>query len=1104
MATAEIARPGVTVLQSVRRTSPTFLRPTLAPVVVGPAFEVVNVLTADGAVNSKALYGAYGQVKLELGATDYPDPRGNVDELTIQQASVKPYLLTGGHLSELKTEPGEGFLKASHGASKARMTVTGTSFAVNGLNLVLAVDQPVALNSDRDVTVDFVGGGTLSPSEIVDQINSAFGIAIAEVTYDGNGAPNGLQISSPTYGALSSLTVRATGTANQALNLGWSGGIAQAQRIEASGFRAYDLGNNETQSPWIEFFRGEYYAAGVAADAGAWAAHCFLVNVETGVATNGRVAAPVTFGAGNTIPIEVGDQFYCDGLRLKSAEVSHVDSDKFRLGTINTTFSVADENGNYTKKVYDDALLGLTIDATPFAPKWTWFKATGLMQNDAAVKASLVGTVDAVAAVAAVFTAPNPPDFSGGGDFYGLTIDYTLTEDGVLAERQFVFAGHTAFAAAADVAAYLSANDRMPGLTVDVNAGALRFTTAKTNSQQSVSFLASGSGNAVLGLSTSQAGSATGTDATVAGLTGKVLSFSFDKGAHTYEAVFTDDSLDKAVALVNQVVGAVVAAKSGGTKFALTSQLAGEGSAVTVSGTAVATLGLSPGTPTAGDGRPNPDAYFTDEGILIIGASIVRDPMTGYPLDFATSPAQLYVQYKALRKDVSPLAANPGVLRIPDTDTLASVLDPIDETNPLGLACYLGMLNCPGFEFKALGVDEVSASAPEGTELAYSRAAGMLEAEEVYAVAPLTQNDVVHALFTTHVTLMSEPEQTGERIVFFNKKMPVTKSPATAASGVSANGTATANQLRVDVTPQQGLIDAGLDPTAPFTVDDGVYVEFNWEGVFYRYNVASVSGGLVNLNLSFLPAQNADLFYSTAKLPTGIANAPWVMKVRGDSLTIPGSSRLDYSLVADTVSEANAGILNRRAFSVFPDKVKLPISGVEKELPGYYACAAIAGMVAGLAPQQGFTNYPITGLSGVTGVSNFTRKQLNRMAGGGTYIVMQEVQGGPVFSRHQLSTDTSSIETRELSITKVVDFVAKFLRSGVRRFIGRQNINAVFLDSVGTTIQGMLQFLQDNGIINGFTLNNIIQDPTNPDTVLLDITLDVPFPCNYIRLTLVV
>jgi hypothetical protein len=117
---------------------------------------------------------------------------------------------------------------------------------------------------------------------------------------------------------------------------------------------------------------------------------------------------------------------------------------------------------------------------------------------------------------------------------------------------------------------------------------------------------------------------------------------------------------------------------------------------------------------------------------------------------------------------------------------------------------------------------------------------------------------------------------------------------------------------------------------------------------------------------------------------------------------------------------------------------------------------------------------------------------------------MQEVEGAPVISRHQVSTDTTSIEKRELSITKVVDFTAKILRLGVRKYIGVNNITEVFLDTVGTTIQGILAFLIETGVLVGANLNNIIQDSTNPDVVLVDVTLDVPYPCNYIRLTLVV
>ena len=58
----------------------------------------------------------------------------------------------------------------------------------------------------------------------------------------------------------------------------------------------------------------------------------------------------------------------------------------------------------------------------------------------------------------------------------------------------------------------------------------------------------------------------------------------------------------------------------------------------------------------------------------------------------------------------------------------------------------------------------------------------------------------------------------------------------------------------------------------------------------------------------------------------------------------------------------------------------------------------------------------------------------------GTYWIIQEVANGPLTCRHQLTADVSSIEKRELSITRVVDYTAKFMRAGLRNFIGKFNI----------------------------------------------------------------
>jgi hypothetical protein len=124
------------------------------------------------------------------------------------------------------------------------------------------------------------------------------------------------------------------------------------------------------------------------------------------------------------------------------------------------------------------------------------------------------------------------------------------------------------------------------------------------------------------------------------------------------------------------------------------------------------------------------------------------------------------------------------------------------------------------------------------------------------------------------------------------------------------------------------------------------------------------------------------------------------------------------------------------------------------------------------------------------------------MAAGGAYVVVQDSVGGPLISQFALTTDLTSIETRTDSITKVVDFTAKFLRRGIKNFIGRFNVTQGLLDTLSSVIQGLLGFLVENGVLIGADLNNIIQDENAPDTVLVEVRLDVPYPCNFIKLTL--
>lgn len=620
-------------------------------------------------------------------------------------------------------------------------------------------------------------------------------------------------------------------------------------------------------------------------------------------------------------------------------------------------------------------------------------------------------------------------------------------------------------------------------------------------------YSAGGSVNAaVLGFAAEVGAPATGAnddDVGSSNLNTTQLLWTIDGSACAYDLTFTSDSIDDAIAAINLLVGATVATKDGSDQLVLTSPMGGAASALTVTNSGAAPiLGLA--ATASGSGRPNPDFYLDLAGSANFGAQILRNSLTGQP--FCPASVQAYLQYKALRLDVSALStATEKLLTIDDTVALAAALSPLDDENPLGLGMFLALLNSTTTAVTGIGVDAVSTALPEGTLEAYARSADVLEAKDVYSLVPLSANAQVHQLFATHVTAMSQPAQRGERIVFINPDVPDRGYATVLASG-DANSTANPNELALDQNPSAAIVAAGLNPAA-LLATDGVYVEVTVASELRRYNVSAVNGSILTLRTTFVGSENTDGFYSTTTLSTVLIDVDYTMRERGDLLLITGTTLTDYSAVATAVGLAATAFLNRRVFYVFPDSVTVSLTGGVATVPAYYAAAAVAGMVGQLNPSQGFTNYPITGLASVVGsTDSFKPSQLDAIAGGGVYILYQTVAGAPVMCRHQLSTDTTSVERRELSITKAIDYVAKFMRNALRNFIGSFNITPSFLDQLSTIIQGQLAFLGTDGlgVVADATLNNVIQDEDNPDTILVDVTLEMLYPANYIRVTLVV
>ena len=503
-------------------------------------------------------------------------------------------------------------------------------------------------------------------------------------------------------------------------------------------------------------------------------------------------------------------------------------------------------------------------------------------------------------------------------------------------------------------------------------------------------------------------------------------------------------------------------------------------------------------------GRPMPDLFIDLQSNANIKHSIIRDTVGTVPV----VKAPLYLMYTAVRLDVTALAASPGLLRFVDTLQLEQALEPISTSNPLALGLFFALLNAPGIQVTGLGVDEISADMPYGTVEGFTRAAEYLEGFEVYGIAPLTHDTTVSQVFSTHVSVMSEPENRGERIVLVNPDIPVNALDTLVASGTTGDGLTTVTFDTKVSNLSSLLVNAGVDAgyvAGIIPVEAGVFLDIAADAK--RYSIKSVSGSTVTVRTTageFSGGSNDDDYYAENVLPLPLINEIFSVRIRGAAL-VTTTGQEDKDAVAENVNALGVSFGSRRVWMTFPDKAAATIEGLEQIVEGFYMGAATVGLIGQQPPHQSFTNFPVAGFTRVIGSNDrYSERQLDVMAGGGAYIFIQEGADTAIFSRHALTTDQTSIETRTDSVTKVVDFTAKFMRKALRVFIGRFNITQGFLDSLGTTVQGLGGFLVETGVLIGMTLDNIIQDEDQRDTVLIDTTLDVPIPCNYIKLTLLV
>jgi hypothetical protein len=161
------------------------------------------------------------------------------------------------------------------------------------------------------------------------------------------------------------------------------------------------------------------------------------------------------------------------------------------------------------------------------------------------------------------------------------------------------------------------------------------------------------------------------------------------------------------------------------------------------------------------------------------------------------------------------------------------------------------------------------------------------------------------------------------------------------------------------------------------------------------------------------------------------------------------------------VNGAQGAFGNQRVIKVWP-----PVIEVEgKYIPGYYASAVVAAAIVSTPPQVGITFYSLPLITSVKySADYFTYEQLNTLAGQGVCVIQQDTPTQIPYIRHQLTTDMTATDYREISHVKNRDYIVAIIKAAVAPLVGRGNIVPETLNRISAAADLQLTLLKQQVI----------------------------------------
>lgn len=203
------------------------------------------------------------------------------------------------------------------------------------------------------------------------------------------------------------------------------------------------------------------------------------------------------------------------------------------------------------------------------------------------------------------------------------------------------------------------------------------------------------------------------------------------------------------------------------------------------------------------------------------------------------------------------------------------------------------------------------------------------------------------------------------------------------------------------------------------------------------------------------------------------------------------------------------GVSSRRLVLAYPNRLSYynPTTNRPIEVDGFYLAAALAGVLSSNPVQQALTRETVTGFTGFpASISRLMTKPFkDNLSSRGVTVVEIDRQNRFIV-RHGLSTDITSVVTREISITRARDALFESLQVG----LDNSGLIGSPIDFETTTrlkgaVTGILEGLVQDEIILAYTDLKVRQQSVlnggDPTVIEVRFAYQPALPLNYIVVT---